>query len=178
MSDACEHEDRCLNTKNCFRCFNLSHLKLPEDKQRERNAQKANTMAGTSGLKPWEKLEERVARDLNKVPTVKEMESRRNPGSGNFWARPADVLDEILMPECKLRTQFNSKGAQQITLTKEQLEKVKHEAAGTGKFACLPFQMKDDENVYVIFDWDIIAEMVQEFKFYKREYERLRSVAK
>lgn len=173
-SDACEYEDRCLNTRNCFRCFHFSQLKLPEDKRRKKNARRAERMTGTNHLKPWQRLEEKVARDLNKVPTVREMEARRNPGSGNFWARPADVLDEILMPECKWRAQ-EVRGKQTFSLTKEMLEKVRHEAAGTGKYPCLPFQFAEDEHVYVIFDWDLLAELVQEFKFYKREYEALRN---
>lgn len=169
--ETCEYYDRCLNHRSCFRCFGFSQLKLPEDKQRQKNARRAQRMSGTDHLKPWERLEEKVARDLNRVPTVKEMEARRNPGSGNYWARPADVIDEILMPECKHRS-MKVRGRQTFSLTKEMLEKVRHEAEGTGRYPCLPFQFADDEHVYVVMDWDILAELVQEFKFYKREFEK------
>lgn len=173
----CEYEGRCLNAgKNCFRCFNLSQLKLPEDKQREKAARKAESMAGTSGLKPWEQLEEKVARDLSNLPTVRELEARRNPGSGNKWYRPADVLDEILMPECKTRAQFNGRGEQQITLTKEMLEKVIHEAEGTGRAPCLVFQFAGDDRPYVAFDWNILASLVQEHKAMAREYARIKGL--
>lgn len=178
MSESCEYEGQCLNEgKSCFRCFNFSRLKMPEDKRRESNARKAETMSGTDKLKPWQKLEEKIARDLNNIPTTREMEARRNPGSGNQWHRPADVLDEVLMPEAKYRSQV-VRGKQHFSLTKEMLEKVKNEASGTGKFPCLPFQFAEDEHVYVIFNWDLLAELVQEFKFYKRENERLRSVSR
>lgn len=171
----CEYEGRCLNgPKNCFRCFDYSHLKLPEDRKRERNARKAQTMSGTSKLKPWAKLEERIARDLNRVPTAREMEARRNPGSGNQWHRPADVLDEVLLPEAKYRHVVNARGEQVYTVTKETLEKTIHEAAGTGKFPCHCFQFKGDDRVYVTFDWDVLVDLVTEYKYLKQENERLR----
>jgi hypothetical protein len=173
MSDeTCKYEQRCLGAgKNCFRCFEFSHLKLPEDKKREKNVRKAEKMSGTEGLKPWERLEEQVARDLNKTPTVRDIEARRNPGSGNQWHRPADVLDEILMPETKFRSQV-VRGRQVFSLSKEMLEKVKSEAAGTGRHPCLPFQFADDPHIYVIFDWEQLADLVTEYKFYKREWEQ------
>ena len=67
----CEFKNRCLNSSNCFRCYNLNLLKLPEDKFKKRNNQKKifdNRKAQAENS--WEGLEEDMVRELNNVPSI------------------------------------------------------------------------------------------------------------
>jgi hypothetical protein len=166
----CEFELRCVNSDKCYRCFNESLLKLPEDKQKKRNnkttsfnSKKANSDDS------WKDLEEQVAIKLNKVPTIKE--ARRTLCSGALFEK-GDVLDDILLPECKERIGTELKGGDKsISLKKDWLLKAKKEAQQSDKKMCLPFRFKAEEDIYVIMDFDDLADLITTMKAYKLDNE-------
>lgn len=167
----CEYEYRCKNSSKCYRCFNQSLLSLPEDKQRQKHAKtKTYHHKTATSDQSWEDLEQQVADALNKVPTMKE--ARRARASGALWFEKGDIVDEILHPECKERKGRSLKGTDKsFSIRRDWLEKAKEELLGSGKVMCLPFRFKEDERIYVIFDFNDIAELIQHMKAYMMDNE-------
>ena len=141
-------------------------MSLPEDKQRQKHAKtKAHSHKTATADNSWEDLEQQVADALNKVPVMKE--ARRSRASGALWYEKGDIVDEILHPECKERKGRDLKGGNKsISIQREWLEKAKEELLGSEKVMCLPFRFKEDENIYVIFEFNDIAELIQNMKAY------------
>ena len=160
----CEYEERCINNNKCFRCNNMNLLHLPEDKRKKRYKKKNlyNPVVAKSN-NSWEDLESQIARELNALPTIKEV--RRSRGSGNLWFEKGDVLDSILTLECKER----KAAKKSISIKKEWLTKALEEAKSNDKTMALPFRFKEDNNIYIIMTSSDIIELVNTLKVYQHE---------
>jgi hypothetical protein len=163
---SCEYENRCVNSDKCYRCFNQQLLRLPEDKQKARHrTNKVHNKKVAAADDSWKDLESTVADKLNRVPTMKE--ARRSRASGALWFEKGDIVDEILHPECKERKGRELKGGgKSISIQRLWLEKAKEECRASNKIMVLPFRFKEDENIYGIFDFDDIADLVTTTKAY------------
>lgn len=171
MSDFCEYELRCQNTNKCYRCFDQKLLKLPEDKQKNKNSKtKVFRHEVANAEDSWKDLEQNVADSLKKVPTMQEV--RRSRRSGALWFEQGDVVDSILHPECKERTGNELKsGEKSISIQRGWLEKASLECQNTNKLMCLPFRFKGDEQIYNIMKFEDIAELVTMMKAYMMDNE-------
>lgn len=166
---SCEYESSCMNKDKCFRCYDLSLLKLKHD-QRKSFASKVSTQKDRNAKDSWKNLEQDVANKINNIPTI--TEARRSRMSGALPFETGDIVDDILHPECKERTPNKLKsGEHSMSIKKEWLEKAKDECKFTDKTMCLPFRFKGDKNIYCIFDMDDIASLVTTAKAYIRDNE-------
>lgn len=181
----CIYYDRCLNNEKCYKCNeNYLLLKLPEDKYKKRLKQKARMNSYNTAKKykketdkSWRGLEQTVSNKLNEIPTIEE--ARRSKRSGALEFEKGDIVDSILHPECKERTGKELKtGEKSMTIKKEWLTKAKEECKNTDKTMCLPFRFKNDEDIYVIIDFDDLASLVNTLKAYKLELEIVRNKQK
>lgn len=164
---SCIFENRCLNKHLCFRCFNEKLLKLPEDKERNKNkVVKLYDSVKANSEDSWKDLEEDMVRELKKVPTLSDI--RRTRGSGNQWFEKGDVLDMILKLECKERTGNElSGGDKSMSIKKSWLEKATLEAMEDNKVMALPFRFKNDDKNYIIMEAFNITDLVNYLKAYK-----------
>lgn len=162
--EECKYYFRCKNNEKCFRCFNESLLKLPENKTTNKNFNYKDANKKNS----WEDLEETVANELNNVPTIKE--ARRSRASGALWFEKGDVLDSILNVECKERKGNELKGGDKsISIKKTWLTKAKEEAMDNDRIMVLPFRFKGDEDYYMIVEPITIIDVVNIAKAYMNE---------
>ena len=164
----CEYSSRCQNSDKCYRCFDQALLKLPEDKQKSKNKKvaKVHNKKTAQADDSWKDLEQQVADKLNNIPTIKE--ARRSRGSGNLWFEKGDVVDDIVMPECKERLgrQLKIGNDQSISIQKSWLEKANKEAVDKGRIMINPFRFKEDTKIYVNMDFDDLAELITMLKSY------------
>lgn len=160
----CPYEDRCLNGPNgkeqCFRCFNLALLRLPEDKIKQRL--NGRTAKAKPNEPSYRQLEREVAVRFSKPLTARQYEARQNPGSGSVWFRPGDVLHPLLHIECKERGAEKS-----IRVEKEWLDKALEEASLTQKVPVVPFRFKGTEDIYVFMRLDDLVGLIQELQYLK-----------
>ena len=168
----CKYYDQCVKRK-CLYCADYSLF--DDGKKKSANKSKwwfeAHDDKVANSDKSWEDLEEKVAKSLNKIPTIKE--ARRSRASGALWFEKGDIVDEILHPECKERAAEKS-----FSVKREWLEKAKKECAGTDKTMCLPFRFKGDDKIYCIFEQNDIAELITTMKTYIQDNEYLRNEIK
>ena len=163
----CEFKNRCSNNSNCFRCYNLALLKLPEDKFK-RSKKKVFDNRKAQSDNSWEDLEEDMVRELNSVPTI--VEARRARGSGNQWFEKGDVLHSILKLECKERTGNELTGGDKsISIKKSWLTKATEEAIDDDRIMALPFRFKGDEVNYIIMEASNIIELVNMIRSYQQD---------
>lgn len=169
----CEHYFFCQNNKKCQICGpDQRLLKLPGDDKRKKNIQKAERFKkGSHKEDSWKELEQYVADQLNAVPY--KPEARRQLRSGGIWFLPGDVQDTVLLPECKEREQYTSKGEKAFTIKKEWIEKVFEEARLADKFPALIFRFKNDDHVYFVDDFTVLRDMVHLIKVLNEEVEKL-----
>lgn len=165
---SCEYSLRCKNNDKCYRCFDHQLLKLPEDKNKAKN-KKVNRVFDNKVAESddsWKDLEQQVSEELNFVPTMKE--ARRSRASGALWFEKGDVIDDILMPECKERLgrQIKEGNDQSISILKSWLEKADKEAQEKGKIMINPFRFKKDIEIYANMKFKDIAELVTMMKAY------------
>jgi len=127
----------------CAVCNNYDKYKPPAAVQKKSKLSRK----GKKGMD----FEEKVVDVYNKA--------RRQPASGAFWNKPGDIITPEMLMEVKERNIVNSKGEKSITIKKEWLEKIKREAYGLGRpFWCLPFRFGNDEDIYVVIDFqDLLA---------------------
>lgn len=163
---SCEYTSSCLNSNKCYRCFSQELLKLPFEKKLKSMRKKSISSFKEANKKDsWKRLEQDVSDKLNYIPKIQE--ARRTRRSGGLWFEQGDIKDTILHPECKEREgKILKSGDKSITLQREWLIKAKSECEGTSKFMCLPFRFKGDDDVYVLMDFDDIAELVTLMKSY------------
>ena len=170
---SCQYYDRCLS-KRCFVCDNLRLLKLPEDKKRQQLQSKANRISkkkdlADDSMESWKDLEATVASRISAMPTEKQYmqmrEANRQVRSGAIWFMPGDVDDPIILAECKERSTITAKGEKSITIPKSWLTKIKSEAELAGKYPCFAFRYKNDDDVYMINNFDVLCDMITEIKF-------------
>lgn len=77
------------------------------------------------------------------------------PNSGAIWHMPGDVVTEEALMECKERGTISARGEKQITIKKEWLEKAAEEAFYSNKPMLLPFGFKEDDNIYMVGEFDL-----------------------
>jgi hypothetical protein len=107
------------------------------------------------------------------------MESRINPGSGNTYWRPGDVLDDILHTENKERKpSFTTKGKKQITIDVRWLLEAIREAEGKRKFPVVTFSLTGDDTIFALANFNTIAAMAHEIKYLRYELAKLREECK
>lgn len=145
----CEYYNYCLNNDKCYRCANCSLLKVKkrEKKLRQISPKKSST--------PWRRIEHKVAEVLSKY----DESAKLQPGSGNRWFAPGDVISENFIVECKSHV-VSSKGEKQHTITREQLKKLEDEAAMTGRIPVYAFQFKGDSKVYLVLEMSVFEELL------------------
>lgn len=99
-------------------------------------------------MKNWERQEARQA---------KQHGGRRQPGSGNKWGRPGDIIAGDYLIECKTK----EKPSKSFTVKKEWLEKNKQEAFLLDKYPMLVFSFGDATD-YVVMEakqfWGLIED--------------------
>lgn len=167
----CRYEAMCLNGPNgsqeCYRCFDQRLLRLPRDRARLQR-RKSLSRTQTLGEPRWQQLEQEVARRLNVRLTAREYEARQNPGSGNVWFRPGDVLHDLLQIECKDGYAPDKTGARKsIRFEKEWLDKCQREALLTHKVPVVMFRFQDDDALYACLPFDELLALIQELQFLK-----------
>lgn len=167
LNNSCQYADQCLNGHRCFSCQDYSLLKLPKRKR------------GTLGRnrkedKSWKQLEQDVANKLASFDYIS-FQSRRQKGSGNIWFRPGDVVDDVVLPECKERT-IEARGKQSFAIQKEWLDKIAQEADGTGKYPCLCFRYQGDSRIFTVWDLNVLIDLIYEVKFLRQENQRLKEI--
>lgn len=163
----CEYETRCLNNAKCYRCFEGTLLKLPEDKVRkQRQQQRPKTR--NAQQPPWRQFEEQVTRKLNATPTIVELGARRQPGSGNQVAHPGDSIDEVVLVECKDHRTITARGKKVHTIHQDWLEKNAQEA-GVSRKPLYVFRFAEDDQIYAIFEFDDVLSLIHEVKVLRAE---------
>lgn len=92
-------------------------------------------------------------------------EAKRQPNSGAGWAAKGDIkLDHALM-ECKERGTVTSKGAKQIAIQKEWLDKMVIEAFKENRdYWYLPFGFKGDDDIYLVKPYDHEMQLIIELR--------------
>ena len=154
----------CQNAnQKCFRCYNESMLKLPKEKKSVQKKKELDYRTANAD-DSWKDLEQQVADRLNQVPSAKE--ARRSRMSGALPFEKGDIVDDILMPECKERIgNVAADGAvKSFTIKREWLEKAKSEAQEKNRTMTLPFRFKGDEAIYAVTEFDDIATLVTMMK--------------
>ena len=86
---------------------------------------------------------------------------------------PGDVIDPVMLMECKERSTVDAQGKNQITIKKEWLEKITQEADGN-LYPALTFRYKGSEDIYFIQSFEILMDMVGEIKYLREELSRLK----
>lgn len=168
MSD-CYYYHQCLNNAKCLRCQDEQLLKLPKSAGQKKT--RSSTPASTKD-NSWEELEDRVAEELNRIKPLDQ--ARRARASGALWFEKGDVLDTLLHCECKERSGNDLKGGNKsMSIQRDWLEKAKEETRFNHKTMCLPFRFKGDEQIYAIFEFNDMAELVQTAKAFMEDNERL-----
>lgn len=173
----CDYQNRCINSEKCLRCSNFQFLKLPEDIEREiaqKKAKNKRTDYSKDSKKSWNNMEQEVANNLNAIPTTKQyMSAHRQPRSGAISGLEGDIIDDILLIECKERASEVS-GKKSITIKKDWLDKIDKEAKSNGKTPCFCFRYKDDSEIYAIINYKEITNLITNYKYLLAEVDRLR----
>jgi hypothetical protein len=155
----CVYEKICLNGPGgksaCWRCQDLHLLKLPKDKIAKARSKPTKAKKDEPS---WKQLERDVARSLSRPLTGREYESRQNPGSGNVWFRPGDVLNGLLLPEVKERASIGN--VRSFRFEKDWLDKVLEEARFARRIPMVAFRFKDDDAVYACLPFESLVELV------------------
>lgn len=162
----CEYSLRCLNKDKCYKCYGNKFLKLKED-TKYKSMKKSTKFDYSEANKDdsWTDLEQKVSNTLNRIPTIRE--ARRSRASGALEFEKGDIVDELLHPECKERQGTKLKGGDKsLSIKKSWLDKAKAECKNSDKTMCLPFRFKGDENIYVVIDFDDLADLVTTLKSY------------
>ena len=173
---------QCENRDNCVLCNDYRLLKLPGDTRKKADQaryqkQAAKTDTRDDSNESWNDLEATVAAALNTTPTHQQYHerrlARRQTRSGGIWFMPGDVIDQVMLMECKERSTIDAHGKSQITIKKEWLDKVTQEADGN-QYPALAFRYKGCDDIYFIQRFEILMEIVSEIKYLREEIARLK----
>lgn len=104
-------------------------------------------------------------------------EAKRQINSGALWHSKGDIkLDHALM-ECKERGTVTARGAKQITIPKEWLDKQEKEAFQEQRdYWYIPFGYKGDDSIYLVKPYDHELEIIYELRKAREEIERLQAM--
>ena len=165
----CEFIGVCKNTKLCFKCFNHEFFKGPK-KTTTRKKKVTVSFEELNKEDSWKVLEQDVANGLNNIPT--QNEARRSRCSGALWFEKGDIVDSILMPECKERQGNDIKNGadKSMSIKRSWLEKAHKEATEGDRIMTLPFRFKGDSIIYNIMMFSDLQELVT---FYKQSREEV-----
>ena len=168
----CDKYYECLNNANCVLCNNQRLLKLSTDKRAKSakakfNKQAAKTDTRNDSTASWTALESTVASALN-IPSA-----RRQTRSGAIWFMPGDIVDDVLLIECKERSSVDSKGKSQIVIKKEWLDKILKESDGN-RYPALVFRYKDSPDIYFTQKFEVLCDMVSEIKYLREELAKIK----
>jgi hypothetical protein len=97
-------------------------------------------------------------------------EGRQTPNSGAIWSHPGDYVTERDLVECKER-KLNARGEKSFTITKDILNKIEKEAAGS-KRGIVAFGFKGSDDIYCIAKYDLWLEMAQQIDMLQKELEK------
>lgn len=168
--NGCTHKD-CVNRNlRCHICVPIGRLYKTKKRKPPKKAKKKNALGKTDKYqKEGMEFQDRVAKRYNELMG---RGARQQPNSGAFWGMPGDVITEELLQECKERGTVSSRGEKQITIKKEMLEKIKKEA-NFRRIPVLPFGFKNDDNIYVALEYDLLLEVVQKNKILEAKIKEL-----
>ena len=167
----CTYYESCLNNSKCYLCGpEMRLLKVPEDRRRKTNANKAKQKVTTDVS--WRSFEKEQTAKLNAVPTVKEYEAMRQVASGAIEGLKGDISDPVVLAECKEYEVINARGEKIISIDKHWLDKIFQEAKDASKYPALFYRYKGSEEVYIVQDERIWMDMVHEIKFLRTELQR------
>lgn len=166
---SCEYIGRCMNSEECWRCFDKHLLKLPKEKVKNRamsNRTASTAMANDEDS--WKNLEQETADALNDIPKIEE--ARRSRASGALWFEKGDVIDELVSPECKERQGNVLKGGDKsLSFKREWLTKAREEAQESDRTMILPFRFKSDPNTYIAMYSDDIYNLITTAKSFMHD---------
>ena len=173
----CEFFERCGNNSKCLTCGpNQRMLDLPENKARKKAQSQVRQAKINPNLPPeesWKQLEKQVVAEFKAVPTLIEYDNcHRTPGSGNQEYAPGDVVDEVVLAECKERGTITAKGEKVISIPKAHLDKIMEESKGFG-YPCYIFRYRGSEDIYFTQKFEVLVDMNHEIKVLRRERNRL-----
>jgi hypothetical protein len=173
---SCIHSDCAYKDARC-------HICIPEGRLYKSGAKKAHkekkldpigkvSKYQKEGMQLEDRVKDRYNKAMGKMKKASSM-ARRTPGSGNKWYDPGDVSTPESLFECKERGTITAKGEKQISITKTMLDKIKEEAMGTGRFPALPFAFKGESTIYLVAEFDIYLELLQNISMLKERIDEL-----
>lgn len=158
----CIYKNECSNEgKSCFKCFGYN-LYAPLKEVKGLKAKNHNRKEVKEGMD----FENRGTKKYNQAVRQSKDVARRQLASGALSFALGDMITEetltASLAEFKERGSKDARGASQITIKKQWLEKLKEEAKLMGKdYYFLPFTFKGDTRDYVACDFDILLSYVQ-----------------
>jgi hypothetical protein len=158
----CEYAQECVNLgKSCNKCFNYNFFK-PHKEMKGLNKRSTKNKQKKEGID----FENRGTRKYNNAVNKTKDVARRTFGSGAFQFDLGDMVTEedltASIAEFKERGSTDSRGAKQITIKKDWLDKLEEEAKERGKdYYFLPFTFKGSDKDYVAMDYDILLSYIQ-----------------
>jgi hypothetical protein len=155
----CERFNECKNNDLCYRCRSYSLF---------RTKPKARVGRVKNSKKEGMSFQRKVGRAYD-IKTGKQ--SIQQPNSGALWFAPGDVITEEFLIECKER-KLTARGEKQFTITKEMLDKIDKEA-GSSRPGVLAFGFKGTDDIYLVADYNIWLDLVQQNNQLKSANEKL-----
>jgi hypothetical protein len=158
----CVYEKECANVgKSCFKCFNYNMYKPPKER-RGLQPKSANRKEIKEGME----FEKRGTQRYNQAVRQARDVARRQLASGALHFALGDMITEeeltAALAEYKERGSVDAKGAKQITIKKEWLDKLEEEARQMGRdYYFLPFTFKGSNKDYVVLDYNIFLSYIQ-----------------
>lgn len=158
----CTYQDECKNyPKSCFKCFNYgSYAPIKEKKglQPKSNNKKE--------VKEGMDFENKGTKKYNHAVRSAKDAARRQLASGALHFALGDMITEeeltAALAEYKQRGSTDARGAKQITIKKEWLDKLEEEARQMNReYYFLPFNFKGSDDDYVAMKYDMLLSYVQ-----------------
>lgn len=159
----------CENSNKCHLCFEDRLYKEPKWLKIKHQQEKRRALSLPKKRKGGMSFEKSVAKRINKKlkPDSQRPSASRRPNSGAIWSMPGDIITKEQLIECKERGSKNSRGESQITIQKIQLSKIQAEALLAKKAPYYVFSFKDDEDFYVVKDFNTELELLEQIEILK-----------
>lgn len=167
----------------------VAERKAKEEAKRQKQENKKQALLRTYEKEKKEGMgfEKRVAKKWNQnvgrspskgtpsgKPRIQVDEARRQPNSGAMWHSKGDIKLHHALMECKERGTTNAKGEKQITIPKEWLDKMEHEALQEARdYWYLPFAYKGSDDIYLVKPFDHEMQIVDELRQARLRIEEL-----
>lgn len=159
--------NKCSNKdKDCYRCGEHNNFPCFKEKGSSKSSfSKKNSRKEGMGF-------QRKVKDAYNQAITAKPKAYETPNSGAIWHMPGDVVTEDDLMECKERGSLSAKGEKQITIKKDWLDKAKEEAFPS-KRMLLPFGFKNDDEIYLVTEFDTFLGMVQTIDELERKIQEL-----